>query len=264
LITYTIDRIWPYLAVSLASVSGTVYILSFVGRQFKTVGYLCQLLGEQYGFVRTKYHVGYEIGEDGSATVKTMEALRSINAPIQGVEHYTAVLTSLEDTLGKFRVSLSERYSGTSNIKVLPKLILSTPNRLYFQLLFEPSIMVGKELEYVYEVNNPPSTFVRSQEELVKRGLPYDYISMKIAYPTEEFAMKITFPLGLDIDQVSFDVWMGDARLRLDKEYQRLKNGAALIVRRQGQNQIAELVVKYPILDLKYAVTWRPVLISGG
>lgn len=225
------------------------------------MAYLCRLLGEQYGFVRTKYHTGYVIAEDGSATVTTLEAVKAINAELPGIEHYTAVITDPEHSLGSFQVKVTGD-SDQKDTRIIPKSILSTPNRLYYQLLFDPPVQPTNELEYIYTVMNPPRTFASSEEELLKRTLPYDYVSMKIAYPTQIFVMKITFPQEWLIEHLSFDVWMGDARLRLAKEYVRLKEEGALVLKYQNNTRVAELTVNYPILDLKYVITWHPSSIS--
>jgi hypothetical protein len=261
LTTHDLNHVWSYLAVSLTSIAGASYVIYFLDRRLRTVSYLCKLLGEQYGFVRTKYHVGYRIKQDGSAAVSTLEAVRAINAELPGLEHYSAVLTNTKHPMGNFNVQMGA--SEPSNTKIVTKPVMNTSNRLYYQLRFEPPVKPGSEIEYIYSVDVPAGTFANSKEELAERQLPYDYLSMKIAYPTEKIAVKIVFPKEWLIDELGFDVWLGDARLRLEKEYSRLQKESALRVRRQDDIQIAEFTVTFPILDIKYAITWRPSCIKS-
>ncbi len=250
-----------FSVVGLAIAAGASFVGAFLVQRFKTVSYLTSLLGLQYGFVRRRYEADYQLADDGSSIARITEVIRAINVPVSGVEHYSQILTERPNDTKSFAVeSVSVRKSSgnSSEGRVIPKPTLVTPKRLYYQLLFEPTLKPKEEIEYSFDVIGPPNTFALSEDELFTRKLPYDFVSMKIAYPTEEFVMTIRFPLSLRAEDVAFDVWLGDARLRLENEYRRLKHEGCLKSERLDSGQVVRLVVKYPILDLKYVITWRP------
>ncbi len=247
--------------VGLASAAGASFIATFLVRRFKTVSYLTSLLGEQYGFLRRRYEAEYRISADGASRALITEMIRAINVDVAGVEHYSQILTKRDAGLEPFAIkSVSVKSpSGESMAgRVRAKPTLATSKRLYYQLLFEPNLKPKEEIQYSFEVAGPPSTFAVSENELFARKLPYDFVSMKIAYPTEEFLMTIRFPNEIRAEELSYDVWLGDARLRLENEYQRLRREECLKVERLDTGQVVRLIVKYPILDLKYVITWRP------
>lgn len=245
--------------IALGVGAGFSYVFSIVSQQFKTVAWLTRLLGEQYGFVRRKYEIDYDIRPDGSAHTVHMEEFKAINAELSGVEHYSGIVTEPASIQERFRLETKSGKSNRSDVKITAKTTLVTPTRLHYQLLFSPAIRPGQTIEYSYEVDGPPGMYMTSEEEVLARNLPYDYISMKIGYPTEHLSMRVVFPPQIHIDRLAFDVWMGDARLRLKKEFARLESAGALKQERLGGNLVVHFVVDYPILDLKYAITWMPM-----
>lgn len=247
--------------VALTSAAGASFVAIFSARKYRSVRYLTDLLSQQYGFLRLKYEVFYDIASDGSSKSLITERIRAINIAVAGVEHYSQILTAREGGLAPFVVKpvrLKSEDPKQTSIQVLPKVTLSTEKHLYYQLLYEPMLKPGQEVEYSFEVMGSPRTFAVSQNELFERKLPFDFISMKIAYPTEKFVMKIRFSVDMRVEDLAFDVWLGDARLRLENEYERLKREGPLKFERLDGCQVAQLVVTYPILDLKYVITWRP------
>ncbi len=245
------------LILVAAGVAAGTYLASLRLGYFGTVKYLTRLLGQQYGFVRSVYEITYEIQADGSANINYRERFKVINGELSGVEHYTTIATSPTDMKERFKVDAAVGQAKGQEIEILPKLILNAPNHLYYQLLFSPPLKRGLELEYTYKVQCPPKTFVRSSEELSERSLPFDYVSIEVAYPTEALVLKLIFfdnPV-----EIEYDVWMGDARLRLKKEFRRLDEiGAKTIERGSDQHLFAQLKVEYPVLGLQYALTWKP------
>src|ERR1700693_4836340 len=243
------------LATLAAMLAAFSYALALLSQRFRTISYLTELLGEQYGFVRTKCEVLYEIRDDGSSKTSHNEAFRAGKSELGGVEHYTAIITSPKNLTQDFRVSVK---SAHSEVQVIPKETLVTPTKLFYQLNFIPPLKPDRSIEYTYDVLGPPGMFLRSEEEVDARKLPYDYISMKIAYPTRRLKITIIFPPDWQIGYLDYDVWLGDSRLRVKKEYGRLDKANALSKERLDGSIVANLVVDYPVLDLKYAITWIP------
>ena len=259
---HTSSMILLVLSVGLTTAAGASFVAVVLARRFRTVSYLTNLLGQQYGFVRRHYQADYQVYTNGSYRAKISEVIKAITLAVSGVEHYSQILPERAQDIEPFivRAIKTEKRGGSqSSIKVIAKPTLITPKKLFYQLLFEPQLQPKEEVEYSFEVVGPPSTFALSEDELFERKLPYDFVSMKIAYPTEKFVMTIQFPEDLRAEDISYDVWLGDARLRLENEYQRLKREiSSLKVERLDTGQVARLVVAYPILDLKYVITWRP------
>jgi hypothetical protein len=218
---------------------------------------LTQLLGEQYGFMRTKYQVIYEIGPDGSAHSVHTEVIRALNAKLPAIEHSTTITTEPENITGTFSVQTEAGKSKSGDVRITKKLALSTPTRLYYQLMFTPKLKPGQSIEYSYEVQGPAGMFALNEGELRARNLPYDYISLKNSYPSKSLALTVVFPDEIRPLNLDIDVWMGDARLQLEKEFNRMKKAPALTEKRRSDGKlVVEFAVDYPILDLKYAITW--------
>jgi len=251
------DSIEPLLvAISFFAAALTVlaYMSTIWRERFRTVKYLTRLLGEQYGFCRTIYRVNYEIQSDGSAAVTYDETLHVINSDLQGIEHHTSIPSEPERLVGEFRITAQVK---GKDVEVSPKLILATPTRLFYQLLFSPPLKAGMDLEYGYKVECPAGTFLDSEKALYQRGLPFDYISSKVSYPTEQFEICVSFPENWRIERTRPDVWMGDARLELPREAQRL--GEKQLEAGKIQNRcFLRLKVAYPVLGLKYVISWIP------
>lgn len=247
--------------VVLASAAGASFIFVLQARKLNTVSYLTELLGREYGFVRKSYDLTYEIRADGSAHVQTLESIAAINAPLAGIEHYSNVPTDPNNLFGHF--SLEVKKPGGADrmvpeISITPRLVMQTPQRFYYQLLYNPPLEAGRSLVYEFQVDSPHKMFALTREELAARNLTFDFVSMKIAYPTRQLKMRITFPETFELENLGYDVWMGDARLRLDKEYGRLGRVRALKREPDPSRIVALFVVDYPIVGLKYAVTWLP------
>jgi len=254
------------LAVSLASLGGASFMTSFLSRRLRSVKYLTELLGQEYGFIRLRYEAKHIISGDGSSHTQMTEAIQAINSEVVGIEHYSQILTERPNQNVLFSVNTTQDYLRKNNgrdgksadVKVKPTVTLATPRRLYYQLLYDPPLKPSEKVEYSYEVLEPPRSFAVSQAELIARKLPYDFISMKIAYPTAQFVMSIEFSGELRVEDITFDVWLGDGRLRSRNEFSRLQRKNALKVERLGDRQVVRFCVDYPVLDLKYVVTWRP------
>jgi len=261
-----VDRIfkalWPDLQESIASalenspgdLEAPAFDLGLQGPE--RVEYLTQLLGEQYGFIRTKYHVVYEIGADGSAHSVHTEAIKALNDELPGIEHSTTITTEPENITGAFSVKTEAGQSQLGDVQITKKLTLSTPTRLYYQLMFSPQLKPNQTIEYSYEVRGPAGMFALNMDELESRKLPYDYVSLKNSYPSRRLSIAIVFPQEIRPEQLKVDVWMGDARLPFKKEINR--NAQALTTKRVEGKLVAEFAVDYPILDVKYAITWQP------
>jgi hypothetical protein len=239
-----------------ASVALLSFMFSLRTQQYKTTSYLTHLLGRQYGFVRTKFVVRYVIGEDGSAQVSYNEAFVATNEELLGIEHWTRVST--DPTLTRdFRLEIKS--GAKQKTEIIPRPTLVTPTKLFYQLLFSPPLQPRESVEYSYYIYGPPGMFLLSPQQVQARGLPFDYVSMEIAYPTNRLEMEFVFPPNIYVERLEQDVWLGDGRLRLKKEYNRLEKEGAKRLERQGETLVARLTVDYPILGLKYAITWTPV-----
>jgi hypothetical protein len=223
------------------------------------VAHLTQLLGEQYGFMRKKYQVVYEIGADGSAHSVHTEVVRALNDELKAIEHSTTITTEPGNITGAFSVRTEAGKSKSGDVQITKKLALSTPTRLYYQLMFTPPLSAGQTIEYSYEVQGPAGMFALDESELRSRNLPYDYVSLKNSYPSKSLALTVVFPAEIRPVKLDCDVWMGDARLQLKKEFDRMKKVQALRKTwRPDGKLVVEFAVDYPILDVKYAIIWEP------
>src|SRR5438105_14281494 len=102
-----------------------------LAERFTTVSYLTKLLGQQYGFVRTKYLVNYRIERNGSSHVTVTEAFKAINEELPGVEHYTTIVTEPEHVRESFELSVDSKQAAPSGIEIIPKPTMVTPTKLY-------------------------------------------------------------------------------------------------------------------------------------
>lgn len=245
-----------FLGLVLAVAS---YVLTYLADHFRSVRYLTKLLGDQYGFRRKMFSALYDVRADGSADTCLHEEILATNAELGGIEHYSAIPGEPNNITGK-RIGVTVVPDGDNGgIEIKPKLILVTAHRLSYQLLFNPPLKPGEKLSYSCTTKNPPRTFCATKADLEARKLPFDYVSFKISYPTEKLDVTVNFPEGAALERVEYDVWMGDARLRLRKEYGRLEKKTALETGRKDGRLFARLVVDYPIIDLKYAILWVPI-----
>jgi hypothetical protein len=251
--TDNIEILLIAITILAAALAGWAYLSLIWRERYRTVKYLTSLLGEQYGFCRTLYQVNYDVRADGSAVITYEENLRILNADLPGIEHHTSIPSEPERIVGQFRITAQSK--GTE-VEISPKLILTTPTRLFYQLLFTPPLKPGANIRYAYRVDCPQGTFLDSEQALYQRSLPFDYISSKISYPTERFEISVSFPETWRIERMRSDVWMGDARLELRKEAQRV---AEELEAEKNQNALfLRLRIAYPILGLKYVISWIP------
>jgi hypothetical protein len=245
-----------FAGLALATAS---YIVMYSADRFRSVRYLTKLLGEQYGFIRMLFSATYEVQHDGSANISFQEEIIATNADLVGIEHYSAIPGEPGNVTGQRSAVTVEQIGENTGIEIKPKLILATAHKLYYQLLFNPALKPGQSLAYSCTARNPINTFCSTIAELKDRNLPFDYVSFKISYPTEKLDVTMVFPEGSAFERIEYDVWMGDARLRLRKEYGRLEKKGALETGRRDGRLFARLIVDYPIIDLKYAIVWVPL-----
>ncbi len=251
------------LSVELLAAVGSVaamlaYAYIFMTDRFRSVRYLTYLLSEQYGFSRKTFSVEYDMQMDGSADVRCVEVLTATNAELPGIEHWTSTPSEGNPSGNPYHVTVGQS-PGPEAVKVTSKLVLATPTKLYYQILFSPPLKPGSTVEYTSTIRDPVGTFVATPQDLHKRGLPFDYVSCKISYPTQRLDIVVRFPEEMSVEGVEYDVWLGDARLRLRKEYSRLERTNALSLEWENKRLIARFAIDYPVIDLRYAIHWIPV-----
>lgn len=248
---------FPLILVTIAMALTAFLSYTFVvaSQEFRTTSYLAKLLGEQYGFVREQFRVLYFIHPDGSAIITYAESFKATNTELPGIEHWSSV-SSEPPLQGNFKISV---HPTGKEAEIIPRVTLETSTKLYYQLLFAPPLKPGSSLQYKYDVAGPPGMFMVSSDEVSNRKLPFDYVAMEIAYPTNRLEMEVSFPPSVYPDRLKIDVWLGDARLPLKKELQRIEKEPSMKIERREEITVARFTVNYPILGLKYAITWMPI-----
>lgn len=216
--------------------------------------YSTELDAKRFGLKQIFDIAECEITSEGIGRTTRYRKILGLRRQIEQIEIQTHSLSSPDDLQGSIRLQLKPSKNRSTRIE--PVELLRTKNKCVWTLNFVPSLKENEELEVSYEIESRVGTFAMTEEEMFKRNMPFEYRSVLIQYPTEEFTARTIFPPDFIPTKLTYDVWLGEGRSRHFEEYERMRDGWTDSMR--GNQLIGELTVSYPIRGLRYIIYWIP------
>ncbi len=211
---------------------------------------------EAIGVTKDQLHKSILMTDGGGATMRQSMTVAAVNQAVQRLEHRISLYTNDDPNAGdKIIVPKTLHSPGRSVTVERLRLILGRVG--IYQLFFEPKIDQGTKASIEpFEVTLPNGTYAMSLAALKEAE---EYTSVASQYPMDSVRLEVLFPEHFVPRKIDFDVWCGDAKLPHAREKQRILSHGYLTDGR-GPDGLwhAVLQVPFPLVGLRYAITWIP------
>jgi len=224
---------------------------------FQTLNYLCELDSFYVGAKFIDYKIITDIKEDFSAEEFYRMTIKARGGDLHCIEHFSGIPSKPDDIYGKVLGELiTDKFK---DIQIKAEIIYPSRHDARWIIRFQPPLEENEEIYIEYKESMPPGTFLGKFSMLAARSLEYDYSSDNILYPTEHLSTKVVFPINFFPKNVDFDVWLGLARSRHQKEKNRLFNERCFKKLREERGRYwIGLDINNPIHSLRYVLCWHP------
>jgi len=218
-----------------------------------------RLASALYGMVYYIYNMDCTLENTGAFLIKSSLNLAATIGGIRNIEHHVTAPHAPEEWDQVIELAAEDKDDKT--VLLEPVIVEKTARRLYWNLKAVPGFKEGNRIEYSYKETLPAGSFAMTTEEMVNRGLEWEYFYVRITRPTEKLVFSVTMPPNFTPEKWDFDVWFGwRGQERHAPEYYRIvENKYWQVNRIPRTEQIRlQLHVDYPIQGLYYAIKWRP------
>jgi hypothetical protein len=258
----------------LAAVAGTIFLLVvafllyFMLRSLRrayaalppdapTHRHLAEILGKFFGVQKKAYTIDCTVRADGSSSSTHDVELVAHANQITQIEYRSTTPSVPEGVTGRLEINAVARKD--SGVDISAQVLRQDGRECYWSLNFAPALKPGQTIAYRFHQNTVPGAFSRSQEEMTGRGLECEFYSVLVTYPTDKLTVCVAFEKEISPLKMSYDVWLGNGRVRHMAEYAKIETQREFVSDRDQEDRIyGKLEIQYPIHGLRYVLTWLP------
>lgn len=210
------------------------------------------------GITKDKYVKILEIEGDGSAVCYNSMSITTVSQPVSFIEH-DITLFSHPDPVASISIAVDQRVIHDGDRQIILQPVPTPGGRVgSFHLRFEPVLGLNQTVMIKgLRIRLPSRSYVMERNNDRE---PFEYSSVGGQYPKDSVRIEVVFPSGFTPVSPGAKVWCGDGKLEHEAEMARIsKNNPVVRVDEGGKYHIM-LSVEYPLVGLKYAITWYPPL----
>lgn len=229
-------------------------ILRTMKARMESPHYLQELDAKFFGLSRIIHKNDCELRNGGYLIHSCQTQLRATADNIDSIEHFA----SNPHIVSEEKIGIDAGKVRAEGVELIPEVIQQKSDSLFWKMRFIPSLKKGQKVEYYYTTTGSKESFAMDFEEMKKRGLNREFMSMRISYPTEHFIYKLTFPEKFRPDSYGYEVWLGEGKVLHKNEVARIGEEKFFQDFMEGNKLVLELKIKHPIHGLIYALVWIP------
>jgi hypothetical protein len=219
-----------------------------------------------FGMSKDSIHYTVVLQENGSAACETRYTIGAYSYPALSVEEKYLIVANPADISIANGIEIPKRSIKCDDGK--RSLVIERERKVGCELQvvykISPSLPAGKKAvleEPIIQVL-PEGAFAMDAAALEKSQLPYEFIAMRMTYPSNHLTVEAVLPKGFMPGRSGLQVWYGPGQTDHVSERVKLESGGEGVFERTLDQETGcmhlMLRVDYPLHGATYAITWNP------
>ena len=253
---------WARLTLVTLGVSVLLYVMLDALWPLNRYARSYRANGALYGYRYDRLEVSVQVQTSGSAFVRRIVKVTSLMSEMRALHHYLFVPGSKEklQELPPLEAEVASIQPPNRTLTLAQVSDRMEPGTSRYVIEIDPPLAKRKSIEYKVEESAPQGTFALTMAEL--RGTEWEFMAWEISRPTKELVLEVKIPYSLATERHRHDVWRGTeyGAFTIVNEFDRVEPGWSIgrTTISDRDHVVATLKVKWPILGMRYVVTWLP------